>query len=429
MLVALLILGSLLHELVAQQLRADSEALLRTRADIMVRVGSTTAISLPSARDLLVGMRVVRDAALPGFQIGGPATGTIAFIVGGDGSPFGDAGPDPTGIADALGPGVSTMRETVLERFDGVPVRAFTVPLDRDDRRFAVQVVTDRRTELRTLELVRWVLAIGGIAAIVAAGAAGWVFAGRALIPVRASMRRQREFTADASHELRTPLAVIRTNAELLERDDLDPAVARDALEDIRSEAARMGQLVDQLLLLARADAELPDPPRVPTDLAEAVASAAGSLGRQAAARHVALDLDLEPVEVPADPDRLVQLTTVLVDNAIKHAQDPGRVTVTVGRHGGGAILRVEDDGPGVRPEDRARVFDRFWRSPGAPTGGSGLGLAIAATIVRSLGGAIEVGTSRIGGAMFTVTLPVSHGDRPQDPRPDSASFKDPLGE
>jgi signal transduction histidine kinase len=122
----------------------------------------------------------------------------------------------------------------------------------------------------------------------------------------------------------------------------------------------------------------------------------------------VALELDVTPAPMDGDPTRLRQLVAILVDNAIRHAAVEGHVWVRVGSSPHQATLTVEDDGVGVRPEDRHRVFDRFWRAPDAPPGGSGLGLAIAAWIVDRHGGSIGVTDRAGGGACFEVRLPAS---------------------
>ena len=137
-------------------------------------------------------------------------------------------------------------------------------------------------------------------------------------------------------------------------------------------------------------------------DLAEIAADAMASLEGLAATRGTTLELDVAPAPMRGDAVRLRRLVTVLVDNAIRHGRDQGRVCVTV-RPG---QLVVEDDGPGIPPEHRDRVFDRFWRGASAAPGGSGLGLAIAAWIVERHGGRIVAGTSRLGGARLDVTLP-----------------------
>jgi signal transduction histidine kinase len=117
--------------------------------------------------------------------------------------------------------------------------------------------------------------------------------------------------------------------------------------------------------------------------------------------------VDPIPAEVRGDPARLRQLVGILVDNAIRHAPAGSRVDVRVRTDGSDAVLVVEDEGPGIRPEDLPRVFDRFYRAAGAPGGGTGLGLAIAAWIVERHGGRITAGNSESAGARFTVRLPL----------------------
>ena len=118
--------------------------------------------------------------------------------------------------------------------------------------------------------------------------------------------------------------------------------------------------------------------------------------------------VDPEPAAVIGDPVRLRQLVTILVDNAIRHSPPGGEVRVVVRGDGRTAILSVEDQGTGIRPEDLPRVFDRFWRAPGAPAGGTGLGLAIAQWIVERRGGRISVVNRAEAGARFNVQLPSS---------------------
>ena len=124
-----------------------------------------------------------------------------------------------------------------------------------------------------------------------------------------------------------------------------------------------------------------------------------------------ALVLDATPAHVEGDPTRLRQLVTILADNAVRHSPPGAEVAVSVRGAGKRAELTVDDAGPGIRPEDRARVFERFWRAPDAPEGGIGLGLAIASWIAERHGGSIAVGSSPAGGARFTVSLPLLRGD------------------
>jgi signal transduction histidine kinase len=179
-------------------------------------------------------------------------------------------------------------------------------------------------------------------------------------------------------------------------------AAVGGTLDMVDAEAVRLGALVDDLLALARTDAGSADLDLADTDLAEIAADAMAPLQALAATRGTALELDVAPAPLRGDAVRLRRLVTVLVDNAIRHGREDGRVRVTVrpGR------LVVEDDGPGIAPGHRDRVFDRFWRGADASAGGSGLGLAIASWIAERHGGRIVVGDSRLGGASFEVRLP-----------------------
>jgi signal transduction histidine kinase len=224
----------------------------------------------------------------------------------------------------------------------------------------------------------------------------------------RSALRRQREFAADASHELRTPLTVIRSSVEHLRRNragDASPA-AGEALDDIDAEVGHLTALVDDLLLLARSDSGAITLTPLPVDLGDIAAESTGALATLAADRNVRLALDPEPAIVRGDHARLRQLMVILVDNAIRHTRAGGSVAVRVRPDARDALFEVDDDGPGIRPEDMPRVFERFWRAPGAATGGTGLGLAIAKSIVDLHEGRISVANRPEGGARFTVRLP-----------------------
>ncbi|MET0772899.1 MAG: HAMP domain-containing sensor histidine kinase [Candidatus Limnocylindrales bacterium] len=335
-------------------------------------------------------INVVADPSLPGVLIGGPASGTIAMVAAGDAA---------TGTTWTAG-----FRELDM---DGTPMRVFTTQVDIEGQPLQLRVAQDRTLELGTLQSTLLVLLAGGAASLIAAGGLGYRYAGRALVPIRDALRHQREFAADASHELRTPLSVIRSNVEALRRGPLDTP-GREMLADIDSEADRMARLVDQLLLLARTDSGAQEVEVRQVDLGEETADAIDPLARLAQVRGVEVELDVAPTPLEGDPTRLRQLAGILVDNAIRHAPAPGHVWVRVGRTQHHATLTVDDDGPGVRPEDRARVFDRFWRAADAPAGGSGLGLAIAAWIVDRHAGSIHVSDRPGGGARFQVRLPVT---------------------
>ncbi len=370
-----------------------------------------------------------------GFVFGGPGSGTLTMVVNDRGAPVGPRqGRLPSGLPvmasiDAVrGTGERDIREDTVpiassgSTVDGVsasttqtPVRVLTDPVQFRGRQLYLQIVGDRTTEERTLQTLVLVLVVGGAIALLVASGVGAAYATRALVPIRQSLvnqrqalRRQREFAADASHELRTPLTVIRASVDDLERHPKQPvANVGAALIDIRDEVDHLTAMVDDLLLLARSDSGAIALERVPTDLGDVASSGASAMTRLAADRDVQLVVDPIPAEVAGDPARLRQLVGILVDNAIRHAPDGSRVDVRVRTDGPHAILVVEDEGPGIRPEDLPRVFDRFYRAAGAPGGGTGLGLAIAAWIVERHGGRIAAANRESTGARFTVRLPL----------------------
>ncbi len=214
---------------------------------------------------------------------------------------------------------------------------------------------------------------------------------------------RQRRFVSDASHELRTPLTAIRGQLEVLGRQrSPDSADVRRVEGLVGAELARIERLVEELLALARLDEGAPLRPRrlelTPflRGFAEHDGDAAVVLGPSPAGTLV------------ADPDRLTQVLRNLAANARRHAGPAGRVEVSAEARGGRLTIRVDDDGPGIPPAERDRVFDRFHRSGAArdrDTGGSGLGLAIARSIVELHGGRIRVEDSPLGGARLCVEL------------------------
>ncbi|MGW3663412.1 sensor histidine kinase [Streptomyces sp. NPDC005141] len=232
-----------------------------------------------------------------------------------------------------------------------------------------------------------------------------------ALTKRHASEERLRTFAADASHELRTPVASVRGHAELalLHPGPVPPKVTR-ALERIAAESTRMGEMVDDLLLLARLDAGRPLE-RLPVDLTHLVLDAVTDARATGPGHRWVLELAEEPVTVTGDAHRLQQVLANLLANARVHTPVGTGVTVSLEGAGTEAVLKVHDDGPGVAEDVRPGVFERFTRADrrradGAGTG-AGLGLSIVAAVVEAHGGTVGL-ESRPGATTFTVRLPVA---------------------
>jgi two-component system OmpR family sensor kinase len=229
------------------------------------------------------------------------------------------------------------------------------------------------------------------------------------LARIERGVAAQRQFAADASHELRTPLTVISTNLDVARRKPREASHWEHVADDTMAEVKRMTILVDKLLVLSRAGAAGLAHSR--TDLRPLVASVAERLQTIARERQVTLDLlpgGSTPAEIDSDAIRIV--VDNLIRNAIDHSPKGGRVTLSLGPN---ARITVEDQGPGIPPDQRTRIFEPFARGVHRDTDraagtGTGLGLAICKRIVDGHRGTIRVEDSAGGGARFVVELPVT---------------------
>ncbi|MFJ1878444.1 sensor histidine kinase [Streptomyces chartreusis] len=232
-----------------------------------------------------------------------------------------------------------------------------------------------------------------------------------ALTKRHTSEERLRRFAADASHELRTPVASVRGHAELalLRPGPVPPEVTR-ALERIAAESTRMGEMVDEMLLLARLDAGRALQ-RDTVDLTRLVLDAVTDARAAGLGHHWTLELPKEPLTVTGDEHRLHQMLANLLANARIHTPEGTQVTVSLESDSGTAVLTVQDNGPGV-PEDVAPgVFERFTRADHRRTAdtGAGLGLSIVAAVSKAHEGTVSL-ESRPGSTTFTVRLPMRGG-------------------
>ena len=225
---------------------------------------------------------------------------------------------------------------------------------------------------------------------------------GDARARTEAALARQRAFVADASHELRTPLTSVLANLELLEASLGGPEreIAASALRSTQ----RMRRLVADLLLLARSDVRHPAREQ-PTDLAELVIAAAAEL-EPSSEDHI-IELDVAPAHTLGNPDDLQRVAINLIENAIRHTPPGTHIRASTRTLDDGLVqLVVADDGPGIAPEVRKNLFERFVRGRGETSGSFGLGLAIVEAVTRNHGGTVNVSSRRGRGARFTVVLP-----------------------
>lgn len=353
--------------------------------------------------------------------------------------------------------GIATFE--TFKGFQAHPVRVLTWPVARSGRVIAVVRVGMSQMSLdKTLSNVLLIMAGLFPLALALAGGGGWLLAHRALLPLddmtraarsigagrlssrieltgtndeldrlaetlngmltrlEAAFTEMRQFTADASHELQTPLTILRGEIEIALRSKRSPEEYIDVMKSALEEIERISILVEGLLLLARSDAGVLKMDRKPVDLLALLEEVLNKMGPIAREKSIGLfPGEIQPVEVAGDPMHLRRLLSNLVDNAVKYTRPGGEVRVSIGRTGEWAHLVVKDTGIGIPPDEREKVFQRFYRSPEARAGsqgGSGLGLAIVRSIAEAHGGRVELESEPEGGSTFTVRLPVNPAAR-----------------
>lgn len=230
------------------------------------------------------------------------------------------------------------------------------------------------------------------------------------LARLEGSFDRLRRFTADASHELRTPLTAIRSVGEVALQENLDAAACRDVIGSMLEETDRLARLVDSLLILTRADFRTIRLNREPLELEPLIRDVADFLGVLAEEKGQTLGVEIaEPLTVEADRATVRQALVNLLDNAIKHTPAGGHIRLVLKKTDGGAAIEVCDEGPGIPPEHREKIFERFYRiekDRSSETGGAGLGLAIARWAIEANNGRIELESEPGRGSTFRMILP-----------------------
>lgn len=229
---------------------------------------------------------------------------------------------------------------------------------------------------------------------------------------LRGALETQRQFMADASHELRTPVSIIRTSADvMLSRERRDEAEYRDALATAGAQAGRLSRLVDDMLVLARADAGAYPLQPVTLYLDDLVEECRCAVSLLASARDVAVTTDGPmDVSIVGDEELLRRLILNLLQNAIQHSPSGGVVSVHVAPNGSRVYVRVADTGTGIAESDRTRIFERFVQlDPARKAEGTGLGLPIAKWIAEVHQGSLSVEATGPTGSTFCVVLPMAH--------------------
>ena len=361
--------------------------------------------------------------------------------------------------AGALGPpapqGGAQARFDSVALSDGRPARTFRQSAKIDDRDVILRVFRDESAHRATQRRIMAGLSLGIPLAVLAAAFAGFAMAGRALRPLadmasaarrissdslgsrlpnpnphdelgqlasvfndtlhrlEGSFEALKRFTSDASHELRTPLAALRSVGEIALREPLGPEQLRETIGSMLEEAQRLHDLAETLLLLARAESgrmplqvEDVDFEKLARDIVERLDVLASEKGQR-----LEMAISGRQTILRTDPVLLRQAVMNLVHNAIRHSPGSTTIRLRLGSGDGWVFLEIIDQGPGIPPEHRERIFDRFHRIDKARSradGGTGLGLAIARLFVDQLGGRIELECPASGGSCFRVVMPVS---------------------
>lgn len=291
-------------------------------------------------------------------------------------------------------------------------LRQVTLPVRQGEAVIGYLQVAVPLTPLQArLYLTRLWLAVGVPLTLGLIAWVGWLLSGLAMQPTQRSYGQLQRFTADASHELRAPLAAILSNAQVGMLASSE-AERQQRLEKIVTSAKGMGQLINNLLFLARHDGQLAPQDLKQVDLATLLKPLGVDYGQLADRQSLAFSAEppAEPIALRVDVDLLQQAIRNLLDNAFKYTPADGRVTLQCRQRGRWAIIEVIDTGVGIPAQDLSHIFERFYRVDTArarETGGFGLGLSITQQIVEAHGGQLTVKSTPGKGSVFCVELPI----------------------
>ncbi len=466
--VVLVTFSGISYVVLAREIRASTDALLGGTARELTGAFIDAPARAASSGELLLDFRY-SDRAIMVFSTDGQIVASSRSSLSRE---------DRTRVANLVRSGF-TGYSTVAGGAEDDGIRVFANPIDVVGIRHIVVVARELHDQIERLESAQRALFLGIPLALLFAAGGGYVLARKSLAPVttmsvkarqigaetlteritvenerdelgflattlnellqrlQRAFESQRSFMADASHELRTPLAIIQGEADVaLSRQERTPVEYRESLAIIQTAARKLTRIVESLFLLARSDAGRYPISRTRFYLDELVADCIRAMRSVAGARGVGLNCDA-PAElvIVADEALVHRMILNLIDNALKFTPPGGTVTVAAEAAGDQYIIRVADTGIGISEEDRARVFERFYRgertrstrgsaAPSNVSTGAGLGLPIARWIAEIHDGRLFLDRSDETGTTFVITLPRAEGaDEPQPVRDQTASW------
>lgn len=269
----------------------------------------------------------------------------------------------------------------------------------------------DNSHNIELLKRLIIILSITGAISLFFIALLSLYLAQKAIIPIKNSYLKQKEFIADASHELRTPLTVITTNLDVV-LDNQDESFSSNIkwLNNIKSETERMTKLVTDLLFLARSDSNENILELSTFNLSEAIILVLSPFEAIANSSQINIKQNIQSdIFFNGNETKIRQLIAILVDNALKHTHENGKIEILLSLHNNNIKIQIKDTGEGISPEHIEKIFERFYRidkSRARNLGGSGLGLSIASCIVKEHKGNISVQSEINKGSTFTITLP-----------------------
>jgi signal transduction histidine kinase len=401
--------------------------------------------SHPEARDI--------DSLDPLADRLGEASSARVTVIAQDGTVLGDSELTPAQIrrvenhgkrpeiVDSLskGHGKSKRHSKTL----GTDMVYLAAPCPRNGERSVVRVampLVEVDHAVARLQLVLFIAAILGVGAAVFMSGLASFFMSRALLRVAGPRARvdepenlmaalaeerdrfeavRQEFVANVSHELRTPVSIIRANTETLLSGAMDdPENAREFLDALQRNAERLSNLIDDLLDVSKIDSGeyRLDPKNISVEAVTRYTM--DTVEKAAEAKHMTLDVDLQPdLRVFADEKALGQVLFNLLDNAIKYTPGGGHISVRARGSNGSVRIEVCDDGPGIEPEHRQRIFERFYRVDAGRSremGGTGLGLSIVKNLIEAMGGQVGLDSNTPSGSIFWLTIPAGGEQKPE---------------